>query len=59
MAAGVLAKDDAEAVAVRIWAHLHGLVALRLSGHLSRASDDEFAALYRASVEGLIRGLAP
>jgi AcrR family transcriptional regulator len=62
IAARVLAKDDPEKLAVVIWAHLHGLVALRLSGHLdlgAEASGDEaFAALYRDSVAHLLHGLA-
>ena len=58
MDARVLAKGDAEQVAIVIWAHVHGLVSLRLSGHLSPVGDDAaFAALYRESVAGLLRGL--
>jgi AcrR family transcriptional regulator len=56
----VLAKGDAEHVAVVIWAHVHGLVALRLSGHLSPVGDDEaFAALYRGSTLKLLESFAP
>lgn len=59
MDARVLAKGDAEQVAVQIWAHVHGLVSLRLSGHMSPVGDDEaFAALYRESVAVLMKGLA-
>jgi len=58
MDARVLAKGDAERVALQIWAHVHGLVSLRLSGQLSAVGDDAaFAALYRESVAGLLRGL--
>ncbi|MDB4933309.1 MAG: Transcriptional regulator, TetR family [Labilithrix sp.] len=58
MDARVLVKADAEKVALVIWAHVHGLVSLRLSGHLSALGDDEaFAAFYGGSVEGLLRGL--
>ncbi len=62
IAARVLAKDDPEKLAVVIWAHLHGLVALRLSGHLDlgagKGGDEAFAALYRDSVTHLLHGLA-
>ena len=57
--AGILAASDPEQLAVLIWAHVHGLVSLRLSGHLSPLGDDAgFAELYRASVARLLRGLA-
>lgn len=60
MAVGVLAADDAERIAVVIWAHVHGVVSLRLSGHLDAMGDDEaFSAFYRASVERLLRALDP
>jgi len=59
MAAGVLGSGDAEATAVVIWAHVHGLVSLRLSNHLGPIGDDQaFAAFYRASVERLLLSLA-
>ena len=59
MTAGVLAPADAEATAVLIWAHVHGLVSLRLSNHLGPLGDDQaFAIFYRASVERLLRSLA-
>lgn len=57
MAEALLAKDDPQKTAVVIWSHVHGLVALRLSGHLGVLDDKEFARLYRESVDGLIRGL--
>jgi hypothetical protein len=58
MDARVLAKGDAERMALQIWAHVHGLVSLRLSGQLSAVGDDQaFAALYRESVAGLLRGM--
>jgi AcrR family transcriptional regulator len=59
MDARVLAKGDAEQVALVIWAHVHGLASLRLSGHFSAIGDDDaFAAFYRGSVERLLQGLA-
>ncbi len=57
--AGVLAPADPTTTAVLIWAHVHGLVSLRLSEHLHAVGDDAaFAGLYRASVERLLRGLS-
>ena len=57
--AGVLAPGDATTTALLIWAHVHGLVSLRLSEHLFAVGDDAaFADLYRASVERLLRGLS-
>ena len=45
--AKVLARGDAELIATQIWAHVHGLVSLRLAGHLKRLpSDAEFSKLY-------------
>jgi AcrR family transcriptional regulator len=60
MQAGVLKKRDETEVAVIIWAHVHGLVSLRLSGHLRQVGDDEeFARFYARSVNRLLAGLAP
>jgi AcrR family transcriptional regulator len=57
--AGVLAPNEPMISAVLIWAHVHGLVSLRLSQHLHAIGNDEaFTGLYRASVERLLRGLA-
>jgi hypothetical protein len=56
----VLAKGDAFTVAAIIWAHVHGLVSLRLSGHFAGYGDDEaFARFYRASAQQLLSGMAP
>jgi AcrR family transcriptional regulator len=58
--ARVLAKGDPVLVATSIWAHVHGLCSLRLSGHLSTLGDDEaFARFYHHSTESLISGLNP
>ena len=61
MQARILKKNaDAAVVATLIWGNVHGLVSLRLSGHLSqRGSDGEFARFYQAACESLIRGLGP
>lgn len=58
--AGDLRAGDPEALAGSIWAHVHGLVSLRLTGHLSPVGDERaFATFYAASVEDHLRGLAP
>lgn len=60
MRAGVLREGKSDEVAAVIWAHLHGLVSLRLSGQLQRAGGAaEFARFYRRSTEQLVAGLAP
>lgn len=60
MQARVLRKGDEAEVATIIWAHVHGLVSLRLTGHLSPAGDDDaFARFYAHSVERLLAGLSP
>ena len=58
--AGVLAAGEPEKVALLIWAHVHGVVSLRISGHLGAMGDDQaFAQFYDASVERLMLGLCP
>jgi AcrR family transcriptional regulator len=60
MRAKILRKGDSTEVAAIIWAHVHGLVSLRLSGHLGRAGTDaEFTRFYESAAERVIRGLAP
>jgi AcrR family transcriptional regulator len=60
VAAGVLAPGDANEMAATIWAHVHGLASLRLSGHLGSVGDDEaFAAFFQGSVDRLLQGFAP
>ena len=59
MDAGVIARGDPETTAVLVWAHLHGLVSLRLAGLLEAIGDESaFADVYRQSVARLFRGLA-
>jgi AcrR family transcriptional regulator len=54
-----LAPGDPVEIAAVIWAHVHGLASLRLSGHLAAAGDDAaFATFFRASTERLLLGLA-
>lgn len=55
-----LARGDATEVAAAIWAHVHGLVSLRLCGHLDPAGDDAaFARFFRKSTDRLLAGLGP
>jgi AcrR family transcriptional regulator len=55
-----LAKGDPIDMAATIWAHVHGLASLRLSGHLGSVGDDEaFAAFFRRSTDHLLAGFAP
>lgn len=58
--AKVILKAPPRDLAVVIWAHVHGLVSLRLSGHLgSIGSDAAFAKMYERATNDLIDGLAP
>lgn len=55
-----LAPGDASEIAGTIWAHVHGLASLRLSGHLAAVGDDRtFAAFFRRSTDHLLAGFAP
>ena len=54
------AQSDEVETAAAIWAHVHGLVSLRLSGHFTSVGDDAaFASFFQASTDRLLRGLAP
>lgn len=58
--AKVFKRADALEVAVTIWAHVHGLVSLRLEGHLSPLGDDRaFAAFFTRSTDHVLDGLSP
>jgi AcrR family transcriptional regulator len=60
MGAGVLREGDPDEIAAVIWAHVHGLVSLRLSGHLERAGDEaQFTRFYERAADRLVAGLAP
>jgi hypothetical protein len=60
IAGGSLAGGDPSEMAASIWAHVHGLAALRLSGHMRAVGDDEaFAAFFRSSTDHLLGGLGP
>jgi AcrR family transcriptional regulator len=58
MEAGVMRPGDPGEIAGVIWAHVHGLVSLRLAGHLP-GEDEAFIAFYRRSSQVLLQGLAP
>jgi len=59
MDARLLRQRDAEETATAIWAYVHGLVSLRLSGNLGRANDEQFTAFYDRATRQFIAGLAP
>ena len=60
MQARLIARGDVDEVATLIWSHVHGLVSLRLSGHLARLGrDPAFARFYRQALDKLMAGLAP
>jgi AcrR family transcriptional regulator len=56
--AKAFAPGDPVEIATMIWAHVHGLVSLRLAGHLTVVGDDAaFSAVFRRSVDRLLAGL--
>jgi AcrR family transcriptional regulator len=58
MHAGLLREGDADETAAIIWAQVHGLVSLRLTGQLARVGTDaQFARFYERAVDQLIAGL--
>jgi AcrR family transcriptional regulator len=50
-------NPDARELACTIWAHCHGLAALRLDGHFTAFNDREFAALCLTSMDTVLRGM--
>jgi len=56
--AGVLRKDDAWDVAMTLWAHTHGLVALYRAGRFSY-DEVKFRKFYIDSIRRLLDGLKP
>lgn len=59
MQAKVIKKAPPGPVAATIWAHVHGLVSLRLTGQLAAIGDDRaFARFFAHSNERLLEGLA-
>lgn len=60
MDSGDLRAGQAMEMAVTIWAHVHGLASLRISGHFQNVGDDAaFEAIYTRSVTALLEGLSP
>jgi len=57
--ARLLREGDARGLALQIWAHGHGLLALRLAGHLEPLTDEAFESLFVESCRAQERGLAP
>jgi AcrR family transcriptional regulator len=55
MAAGVLRPADATDVALTVYAHMHGLIALHLAGRFPDPA--EFARFYHRSMESLVAGI--
>jgi AcrR family transcriptional regulator len=54
----VMKRGEPREVAVTIWAHVHGLVSLHLSGHLGPLGDERaFAAFFTRSTDDLLAGL--
>lgn len=53
---GVLKPDDPWDVAMSLWAHAHGLIALYRAGRFSY-DDKQFRAFYRASLGRLLDGI--
>jgi AcrR family transcriptional regulator len=56
MEAGYLKQDDVWEVAMELWAHTHGYVALYRGGRFA-LSEKEFRALVRRSIRRMIHGL--
>ena len=58
MSSGCVAAADPERVAVRFRSDVHGLVSLRLAGHLAALGDEAaFSEFYRESTARLVRSL--
>ncbi|MDH5590608.1 MAG: TetR/AcrR family transcriptional regulator [Gemmatimonadota bacterium] len=57
MDGGILREGDPVQVSITLWGHAHGLLSLFFHGHF-RMDQDEFVALFRGSVQMVIRGLA-
>jgi AcrR family transcriptional regulator len=56
MSTGALAPDDAWEIALQVWTHAHGYVALHQAGHLN-LSDRDFRALVHRAFGRLLGGL--
>ncbi len=57
--AGVLRAGEPTAAALAIWAHVHGLVSLWISGQLAHGrSEAQFRSMYHGAVQRLLEGMA-
>lgn len=56
MRSGQLRRDDVWEVALELWAHVHGYIALYRAGRFS-LSEEQFRRLYRRALRRLIDGL--
>lgn len=58
MQEGVLRQGDPDETALLVWSHVHGLVSLRLSGHMARVGGEaDFKVFYEQAVDQLLSGL--
>ncbi|MGH7285485.1 MAG: TetR/AcrR family transcriptional regulator [Polyangiaceae bacterium] len=57
MEAGVIREADVDETAATIWAHVHGLVSLRLAGQLSNLSEAKFVKFYERATAKIVAGL--
>lgn len=57
MDAGIMKEANVDETAAMIWATVHGLVSLRLSGQLGALTEKEFASFYERATDKLVRGL--
>jgi AcrR family transcriptional regulator len=55
--AKVLREGDPTALSFTIWAHVHGLVSLRLAGHVPMFDEQQFSEIYRSSIRQVVSGL--
>lgn len=61
MDAGLLRRQDPEAVGLTMWAHAHGLISLHSRGLLAPGTEPDaeaFLGIYRASMRRMLEGLA-
>lgn len=55
--AGIFRKGDPKELSLTVWAHVHGIVSLRLAGHLSDLTPEDFSLFYRRYADQLLEGL--
>ena len=57
--AGLIEQEDPDALAMGIWANIHGLVALRLDGHLAAMDPEAFSSFCATHTRRYIDALMP